>query len=122
MCGFRGQARRTNYLTDELLRQVGVNETGLPGAQDFSHFFWAEMFMGVFRIVRPEQVGELLARVLGKITDGLQTRQDNQIPIVNFLPQFRCGCVQIDVHGHTDPPLSRVGCHSADELSGVSRI
>ena len=70
------------------------------------------MLVSLLRIIRLEEVGELLPRVLNKVTYGPQACQDDEISIVDSLPQFLRRRVQIDVHGHTGSPFFKVALHS----------
>jgi hypothetical protein len=59
-----------------------------------------------------KQVGGLPPRVLTKVTYGLQAGQDDEISIVDGLPQFPRMRVQIDVRGQTGSSLFKVALHS----------
>src|SRR5690242_15973518 len=58
------------------------------------------MLVRVFRVVRPEQVGELRTGVLDKVADGLQAGEDNKIPRVKHFPEAPRGAVRVDEDGH----------------------
>ena len=86
--GFGGQPRLANDFADEFLGKIRVDESGFPYTQRLRHFLRAEVLVGVFGIVRPEQLGELLAGMLDEIADGTKARQDDEISVVNGLPQL----------------------------------
>ena len=46
---------------------VGVNEAGLPGAKHLGHFCRVEVLVRMLRVMRPEELGQLVARVLHEV-------------------------------------------------------
>jgi hypothetical protein len=74
--------------TDELLGPFRVNEARLPRAQDPGHLGRVDVLVSVFGIVRPEQLGELLAGVVDEVGERPQAGQDHQVAGVELLPHL----------------------------------
>jgi hypothetical protein len=46
------------------------------------------MLVSMFRIVRTEELGQLPTRMFDELTDRPQSRKNDQVSAVYFLPQF----------------------------------
>jgi hypothetical protein len=56
--------------------------------------------VGFFRVVRIEQLGQLLASVLDEVPDGPQPGENDQVTAVDVLSQFFRWDIKINVDGH----------------------
>jgi hypothetical protein len=73
----------------------------LPCAKDVRHLHRVDVLVHELQVVRLEQLGELLARVVDEIGERLQAGEDDQVPGLELRPQLiaRHGRVDDDVHG-----------------------
>jgi len=93
-----------------------MNEARLPGAKNLGHLSRLDVLVDMLRVMRPEQLGELLTGVLDEITDRPQPGEQHQVPGIKLLPQLVCGHIQVDENSH-HTPLFR-GCR--ESASGVA--
>ena len=73
---------------------------GFHAAQDLRHLGRVDVLVHVLRVVRLEQLGELLAGVVDEVAERLQAGQDDQVPGVQLLPQLVVGHVRVDDDVH----------------------
>jgi polysaccharide pyruvyl transferase WcaK-like protein len=95
--------RETCLLDDrphQLLRPLCVDEAGLPRAQDLRHLGRLDVVVHELRVMRPEQLGEFVTRVVDEIGERLQASQDDQVPGVELLPQLATGHIRVNDDAH----------------------
>src|SRR5215471_314821 len=85
-----------------------MNEARLPGTENLGHLSRLDVLVSVLWVIRPEQLGELLTRVLDEITDRPQACEQHQVPGIKLLPQLVCGHIEVDENSHRVPPSSEV--------------
>ena len=71
---------------------------GFQAAQDRGHLGRLDVLVHVFRVMRLEQLGELLAGVVHEVGERLQPGQDDQVAGIEPLPQVVAGQRRVDEH------------------------
>src|SRR5208282_3935635 len=95
--------RETCFLDDgthELLRPLRVYEVRLPLTQDLRHFRRVDMLVDVFRVVRLEQLGELVAGVLDEVVERPHACQYYEVTGIELPPQLVTGDGRVNDYVH----------------------
>ena len=96
-----GQARLSDDVADQLLRPIVMDEAWFPYAQHLGHLGWLEVLVSTLRVMRPEELSQLLPRVIYKIADRPQAGKHYQVTAVKGLPKLIVvGQIRVDVDGH----------------------
>ena len=73
-----------------------MDEPRLPRREQLGHLARLDVLVDVLGIVRREEPGELVARVVDEVGDRLQPGQDDQVAFVEFLPELVAGQGGVD--------------------------